>query len=559
MRVSMRYNQIPTPCGIFTYGEVEDYGITIGYDGLLYNNTAWSPSPPSDITESVNALLLNGQYTMSTSSSINDLVIHTNAELSISQNSSLTVNGDITNNGNMLLCSDSNEYSSLIVNGSVTGDIKYKRHVNTNSGGNDLIAPPVSGQIFSDFAIANPNIFSNADNTLYLFGPFDKTAEAYITYSNTETATLDAGIGYRAASTDDGTFTFTGAVTLGSIGTSILNSGSIYPEWNLIGNPYTSYIKLSDFLLANNSQFDIRSTGIYGYDGDASDGWTIWNQAYSDANPDAIITPGQGFLVASKDGGGTVNFTSTMQAHGMADDFISGRQNTNAISYLKLELSLNNTVRKTEFYFSDNASLGLDPGYDAAVFGGEAPTPGIYSQLVETNEDIDMAIQTIHNDDINTVTTIPLGVNVNAGEQLKISIPETSLADTINIFLYDAIENKFTLLNNDSYIITPTENLSGTGRFYLQFENETLNISSNALESLNVYSLPSPKQLVVKGILKNKTALYLYDAQGRMILFKELNIQTKVQSIDVSNLLTGVYVVDLKNASSNISQKLVIK
>ena len=377
MRVSLKNNAIPTECESFDFGEVEDYTIIITYDGLLYSNNIWSPNAPSNTTEGSNALVLDGTYTINSDINLNNLIVNMGANIEVDSGQSLTLAGTIENSGDITLNSNSTQYSSLIVNGNVMGDVIYKRHVNTNPGGNDLIAPPVSGQVFSDFALANPNIVSNVGNTLYLFGPFDKASESYLTYANTETATLDAGIGYRAASTDDSTFTFVGLVNTNSISVPIINSGTIYPEWNLIGNPYPSYIKLTDFMALNNTQFDLPSAGIYGYDGNASDGWTIWNQAYADANPSAIITPGQGFLVAAIPGGGTVNFTPTMRTTGNADDFIEGRQNIPAISYFKLQMNIASDVFKTEFYISDNASLGLDRGYDAGAFGGIAPSTSI--------------------------------------------------------------------------------------------------------------------------------------------------------------------------------------
>jgi len=233
--------------------------------------------------------------------------------------------------------------------------------VNSNTRGNDLIAPPVLGQQFNDFQMANPNIYSNSSNTLFLFGPFEKPVNEYITYSNTETAKLTASKGYRAASSDNGTFTFTGLVTTEDVFAPVFISGPTTPEWNLIGNPYPSYISLKDFLSINNSKFNTERSGIYGYDGDASNGWTIWNQAYSDANPTAKIAPGQGFLVGTNTNDITFDFTSSMRIIGNSDDFVAGRQETVSISHLQIQLFNTSNLYKTDFYITDNATLGHDP------------------------------------------------------------------------------------------------------------------------------------------------------------------------------------------------------
>uniref|UniRef100_UPI0026198132 GEVED domain-containing protein n=2 Tax=uncultured Psychroserpens sp. TaxID=255436 RepID=UPI0026198132 len=560
MRVSMKYNAVPTPCETFDFGEVEDYSVTLyGSDDLIYSNSAWTPYGPSPTTVSENAIILDGTYTVLDDIQINNIRVNDGAGIVIEKAKSMTVNGDFVTNDDVVLESDSDEYSSLIVNGIVVGKAQYKRHVNTTAsvGGNDLIAPPVYGESFIDFRADNPNILSNSANTLFLFGPFDKVTDTYLIYSNTETATLNAGTGYRAASTDDGTFTFNGLVETDDVSVPIVNDGPTNPEWNLVGNPYPSYIKLSDFLLANSSQFDLQSAGIYGYDGYASDGWTIWNQAYSDANPDAIITPGQGFLIASATNNGQINFTPDMRRIGNADDFILGR-NTN-IKHLQLKLE--NPVEgiyKTDFYFTDNASNGMDFNYDASIYGEQAPSDfAIYSQLLEENIGIDMAIQSLGFDALSNAV-IPLGVHFPQGQQIVLSISESDLPENIEVYLEDTLNNTFTLLNNSDYIITPNENLNSIGRYYLRFNEETLSTNINNLDNLKIYTTTQPKALHIKGQLLQNSELSIYDLQGRLIKNITLNSSQNLHVIDVTSISSGSYIVSLENDFQKKTQKVII-
>ena len=159
MRVALKYNGIPTECESFGFGEVEDYTINLMYDGLLYRNNAWIPNPPSSGTGTDNALILNGTYFVISDIQLNNLLINPGAEVGVSQSNSITLNGDLVNNGDLTLNSVSNEYASLIVSGNVLNDVVYKRHVNINTAGNDLISAPVTGQNFGAFAALNPNIF----------------------------------------------------------------------------------------------------------------------------------------------------------------------------------------------------------------------------------------------------------------------------------------------------------------------------------------------------------------------------------------------------------------
>ncbi len=188
---------------------------------------------------------MDGNAIISSNISVNEVYVGPTGALTV--NSGVTLISDLTT-----LESTSTSYPSLISFDNVSGVIDYKRHVNENetSAENDLISAPLSGQSFSDFVLANDNIVTNNAGTLYLFGPFEKPGNTYLTYDAAETAPLAPGIGYRAAATgtNGSTFTFTGDVSSGEVEVNIENSGSSFARWNLIGNPYPSYILAKDFL-----------------------------------------------------------------------------------------------------------------------------------------------------------------------------------------------------------------------------------------------------------------------------------------------------------------------
>jgi len=537
---------------------------TVAYNGLFYDGISWSPNAPDSTTGSENAIVASGTYTLTSDTNVNDLAIRTDGTLIIDKGESISISGNLTVNGILELNSDSNEYSSLIVDGLISGNVVYKRHVNNTAAvgendANDLISPPVSGESFNDFLINNSNIVSNSSNTLYLFGPFNKTTGTYDIYSNTETATLDAGNGYRAASTDAGTFTFTGIVNTGTITKLISNSGPAYKEWNLIGNPYPSYIKLSTFLSSNNAQFDPLSSGIYGYDGNASNGWTIWNQAYSDNNPNAIITPGQGFLVACKTGGGNITFSSGMRSIGNSDDFILGRSPNDVTSFhFKLLMANESKSYTTDFYFNPNASRGLDSGYDASIFENTPPEFSIYSHLIENNEDIAMAIQSLNVNDLANVT-IPLGINANLTEQINFSISESNIPSTTEVYLVDTVTNTTTLLNTSDYSVIPNSNLNGTGRFYLNITNGTLATQHNTLDNLSIYNNKNDKTLVIAGQLIENTTIKIYDTQGRIVYSSIFHTINRRPTIDVKDFRSGIYVLRLFNETQSKTLKIIMQ
>ena len=62
--------------------------------------------------------------------------------------------------------------------------------------------------------------------------------------------------------------------------------------------------------------------------------------------------------------------------------------------------------------------------------------------------------------------TIPLGIKANPGEQITISIDETTLPDNVEVYLEDNVHNTFTRLDEGEYTFTPNTTLNGTGRFF---------------------------------------------------------------------------------------------
>jgi hypothetical protein len=538
---------------------LEGFGIppiTTDWDGstdtswIVADN--WSNGIPG-VTSNVN---LGASKTIvipaGTTVEINTIILASTAILSL-KSTSITYAGIIAEN----------VYSSGLIN--------YERYVNneTDGGarGNDLIAAPLSGQYFNDFADENSNIPVITGTTM-LFGPYDNdNPTSYETWDSSNTTVLAAGVGYRSGSSDDNSpFTFTGTVNTGTVTVAITSpvGGS---RWNLIGNPYPSYLKIDDgadgFL--NNSTnaglLDDSTVAIYGYNATDSGGiWTIYNLANSDEN--TLLAPGQGFFVASKTVlGGDIEFTPAMRSSGTSDDVISGRTSTRSSDNynLKLQLVSGSKMYKTDFYFNDNSSLGLDPGYDAAVYGSGAPSFAVYSHLVQDNTGIDMGIQSLSIQDLENVT-IPLGINAASGEQFTLSIASSTLEAGTYVYLKDHVANELTFLNDTDFSYTPSEDLTTTGQFSIVFStSEVLAIEGiNAQNELEIYTSFSEKALYINGLLNDATNVEIFDIQGRKMLSRTLNQNNSSNRIELSHLKTGLYIVKVSSNSINQTKKVIV-
>ena len=69
----------------------------------------------------------------------------------------------------------------------------------------------------------------------------------------------------------------------------------------------------------------------------------------------------------------------------------------------------------------------------------------------------------------------------------------------------------------------------------------------------------SPKEVIIKGMINSDAVVTLIDTQGREVLKKSIKSNLNRQEIDVSNLSSGVYIVQLKSNTQNITQKVIIK
>ncbi len=238
---------------------------------------------------------------------------------------------------------------------------------------------------------------------------------------------------------------------------------------------------------------------------------------------------------------------------------IQAQTTSSHYGHLKLKISSNSLNYNTEFYFNSNASQGLDPGYDASVFGGNPPVFSIYSYLVQNNTGMAFAVQALSNTDMNNVT-VSLGINAELGQEVTFSIEQSDVPESVSIYLEDRVNNTFTLLNTNDYNFTTDTNLSGTGRFYLIFEGDALNTTQQSLDSLNIHVDAHNNNIVVKGNLDSDTEFRLYDTNGRLVNYKVLEIGSTSQTIDTSALSTGVYIVKLisQNAEKR-TQKIVIQ
>ena len=368
-------------------------------------NTTWTGSSGTDWNTSGN--WSNGVPTSSYNASIPDV---TNAPI-ISVSTGATVK-DLTINESEGLTINSG--GSLIVSGTSTGNITYNRNIPTTNW--YLVSSPVVGQTIVDFYTnESPVMGSGTGNDQNVaIAPYDNSQSDandrwdYYTEgeldgvgSDDTTDTFISGTGYAISMQSTGDVSFTGTINTSDINISITDAtGSGGNAFNLVGNPYPSFIAANNNADATNNILKVNNT-----DNDFLSESTLWfwNQStssYNQINHASLakhIAPGQGFFV-SADGTYSFSITEAMQSHQGTDSF----QRLTTRPEIVLTLSNGTAIRNADIYYIEGTTTGWDNGYDSSIFGGVANEFAIYTHAVANGNGRDLGIQSLPNSILKT-------------------------------------------------------------------------------------------------------------------------------------------------------------
>ena len=369
---------------------------------------------------------------------------------------------------------------------------------------------------------------------------------------------------------NDQTLPFTGTFETSNITKAIsnANNGGQYERWNLIGNPFPSYLDLNHFFTDNTGNLESGATnGVYAYDGDDSDGseWTIYNGNNSSGQ---YIAPGQAFFVASASGGHTIEFDTDMQSTAGTDDFLPGERRPNDDSFAQNASSSNSKISlalsfddskyaATDIYLNTKASSGLDVGYDAGTFANQAGSLGLYSFLADgSHPETKLAIQAVSNN-ISDPVVIPLGVNAQSGIDYTIKLKERPQQEGVFIYLKDKLDNSMTLLTDEDYSFNTSTDLQGDGRF-------EIHLSAFALSTFDISKAPYSMiglsgKVQVTGELSKGDVITILDLRGRTLAKQTVNSPTQSATVQLNGVSKGVYVGKVENNIGQYNTKFILK
>ena len=438
--------------------------------------------------------------------------------------------------------------ASFISTSTVTGNVTYKRNlsfIDGNTQGWHLVGSPVVGQVYNDaFLVANA-IASGTNNNRGIATYNNTVASNNWTYHQFgATETFDVGKGYSIKTYEDKDVSFTGTMNTNPVNVAISKSTK---SFNLISNPYTSYINSGAFLNLQTNADKLTSKTIW-----------VWNPISKNhetkiAGEAFKIAPAQGFYVSCKTAG-NLTFQETIQSHQNTDTFLKSEQKPE----IQINITEGNLNRFAKIYYINSATKDFDNGFDGETFDNQKNTLDVFTHLVENNLGKNYQIQSLPNQDLETMI-IPVGLKSEAGKEIIFSADVLNLPNNIKVFLEERQNNTFTRLdeNNSSYKVILSKDINDVGRFYLHTKSEVLNSSQFELENVSIF-MQKNSNLRITGLKKVVTNFEMYTLLSKKI--KQSSFYTNgVKDISLSNLKSGIYIVQLTTVKGKLNRKLIIE
>lgn len=440
-----------------------------------------------------------------------------------------------------------NSGATLKAEDNFTGTVTYKRNLATTNW--YMLSSPVSGETIQNI-IANHTLASGTGSTLgFAFYDNSETlaTDRWNYQLGSSTGALANGKGYSVKLSATNNISFSGTINTADVSIALTQGAG--NNFNLIGNPFTTFINSGTFLTEEGiTTSDITSATLW-----------LWNQgsgAYETkvAGDSFKIAPGQGFFVEANSTNNVI-FTEAMQSHEAADTF---QRSSNSRSEIKLYMNNENNSRFLKIYYVDGATTGFDNGYDGELFGGISNPLAIYSHLVSSSQGKKYQIQSLPNSNYENMV-VPIGVAATSGQEITFSTEALNLPTNLKVFIEDRATNTFTRLDeaNSVYKVTLTETLKGIGRFYIHTAQNVLSAKYVNLENISIYKSDS-STLKIVDLQQGATTITLFNILGKQMM-KTSFIAKRVEEISLPKLAKGVYIVQLKTETGKLNKKIILE
>jgi len=525
------------------------YGGTVYYDNLVfrknhYEFTGATSNDPAVSTNWVGGLvpgsindvtISGGTLVLDQNATYNSITVNPTAKLTLNDTKSLTLSG-------LLLKSDATGTATFVDKNTTPSAI---------SASVQQYLPATDRSWYMSSPIASAT--SGNLNTGASVVEYNEQLGTWPTVSGT----LASMKGYVsiAGSAGTGTLSFLGNLNSGSKSVTLSRKGSTSAGFNLVGNPYPSYLMWTEALATSANclptiWYRTKSAGAYAFQ--------TYNASGDIGVPSSTsgyIPPMQAFWVRTSADVSTLTVDNAMRSHGNGSSNLlkapSASKTTGQL--VRLQVSNGSNSDETVIYSNQNADNGFDNYDSPKISSNNANIPEIFT-TAGTEKLVINGMKTIPEN-----TEIPLGLTVLNSASLKIVATQISnFVSGTQIVLIDKVTgNSQDLSNGREYIFD--NSVPETGRFSLMFKVPSVYTavgSANDDNSKILIFKNVNNQIVVNcDYLGKETTLSVYNAMGQILLDNRLT--EKITIID-RNLKSGVYLVTVMNKGRKVTNRIVI-
>jgi len=533
---------------------------------LVYGGTA-AQTISNIVTNTLNNLVIanNAGVTLPTTLTVSSLLtINAGAKLTNPTGATLTIKNVSINSDN------TNGTGTFVDNGTTVntagGTTNVQQYLTT--GRNWYISSPVSLAPTSIITVAGSLWnYTEANSGTLLWNGISGSGNFGVTRGYVANMTANGNINFTGGALN------TGALTISS--STLTRTGTVSTGFNLVGNPYPSYLNwIAAVAATNTGTTNMEPTmwyrtknpsATYVFDtfiaNGSGGGVGTTNFSGGTTAVTGYIPPMQAFWtrVASGQTSGTLAFDNIMRTH--QDQSIStNRLKVPAVSNVVqqlLRLQVSNGINSDEaiVYFNPNASNGFDR-FDAEKMSNDnAKIPEIYT--FAGNEKV--VINGLNN--VSEIEELPLGFTT--GENNTFTIKATEISDfdlDTKIILKDnqlGTENELKIGNNYSFI---SEKVSTSTRFTIVFKSNSVttgigNTAATASESIFIYKNQDGQITINRKDAIGEGNVTVCNAIGQVLT----NVTTTgTVTVVEKKFIPGVYLVKVTLAGKNITKKVII-
>jgi hypothetical protein len=520
----------PVPISAFIGGTVTQ---AQGSESSIWNGTGawatasnWSNGIPGDST---NAVINTGATEITSGAICRNLTINSGAQLIIQPGNSLTVNGNFTNNSEIIINSDSLLQGSFIVKGIINQNGISRMALNIYNDINYSVSSPVSGE--------TAEVLSGS-GSVHFYNEAANTLESLPSSSN-----LENGYGYAFESSSETTIVFEGPFNSNpvSVDLGFTNQGNILNEgWNLVGNPFTCSLDADDFVTTENAD-----KAIYVWDNNR---FRVWNGT-TGSIPYGIIPPFTGYFVKANASNAIITFTKESKLHDFShfNSAYSTPSNVLKLEMWDFENNVNNTILDEVFVQVEPTSTsGYDGAFDALKLDNLYEYPQFF---INDNENNKLAISAIPE-----ATQVTLGINVFT-DGVAYTIKDASTSFEKNAYLIDTEELSTTNLKELDYTFT----VDFTGVYPDRFVLVLSNLGTDDLDEDTGLLVYSKQNQIWINSMKNygRCNIRIFDLSGRIISQSEQILEsgssTRIQGIQ------GINIIRIETKTSVMNFKVFIR